>query len=54
MRQNVRLWHLADMKTVLENVCFRAQSRHPIRRWWVKSTKRFQAEQKLGIAERLL
>jgi hypothetical protein len=27
-RFHVRLWHLADMKTALENVCFRAQSRH--------------------------
>jgi len=27
-RRNVRYWHLADMKTLLKNVCFRAQSRH--------------------------
>ena len=25
---DVRYWHLADMETVWENVCFRAQSRH--------------------------
>jgi hypothetical protein len=23
-----RLWHLADMETVWENICFRTQSRH--------------------------
>jgi hypothetical protein len=24
-----RFWHLADMETALENVCFRRQSGHP-------------------------
>jgi hypothetical protein len=26
--REVRFWHLADVETVFENVCFRAQSGH--------------------------